>query len=128
MLLFTRFRGFHGSVFFFFLIDDICNLFRESFSDRVRIATRSHAPSRHAPGHVERFRGWYRVWFVPVRIAHGQQSTDALDRAHVRRLQGVHVLFMLGNIYRAHGPPGAHDRRPFQRNPSVRLSKNQLPS
>lgn len=95
-------------------------------ADRFRVTTGSHAPSRHTPGHVERFRGWYRVRPMPVRAAHCQRSADALDRAHVRRLQSVHVLLVLGDIHRAHGTPSAHDRRPFGRDAAVRLSQARL--
>lgn len=97
------------------------------FLDRVRVATRSHAPPRHAPGHAERVRGRHRVRPVPVCAALGQQSSDASDRAHVRRLQGLHVLLVFGDIHRAHGPAGPHDRRPLQRDAAVRLPEARLP-
>lgn len=97
-------------------------------ADRVRIAAGSHDPLGHPPGHTQRFRGRHRVRPVPVRAAHGQQPPDPSDRAHVRWLQGVHVLPVLGHIHCTHRTPGPHDRRPFGRNAAVRLSQARVPS
>lgn len=96
------------------------------FIDRIRITTRSHNPSWYAPGHVERFRGRYWVRPVPMRVANSQRSSDALDRAHVCRLQGIHVLSVFSYIHCAHRFAGTHDRRSFGRDATIRLSQIQL--
>lgn len=96
-------------------------------TDRVRIAAGSHDPLGHPPGHAQRFCGRHRVRPVPLRATHGQQPSDASDRAHVRRMQSVHVLPVLGHIHRTHRTPGAHDRRPFSRNTAVRLPQARMP-
>lgn len=95
-------------------------------ADRVRVATGGHAAPGHAPGHAQRVRRGRRVRPVSVRAAHGQRAADALDRAHVRRLQGVHVLPVLRDIHRTHGPAGAHGRRSLGRDAAVRLSQARM--